>query len=131
MKDDRLTRNRANEEEKINPYQKLMLNNVYRDDIKTVQMEYWSILSDLIKYVWHDEESKTIHDLNVKTLDYKHHKKICDKLKGKETDTGDGFWWQFRCVKNKLLRYVWMSSGRCSVFNQVWWVFRVEHDIFG
>ena len=49
------------EEEEINPYQKVMLNNVYKDDIKTVQVEFWSILSDNIKYVQHDE--KTAHIL--------------------------------------------------------------------
>ena len=64
------------EEEEINLYQKVVLNNVYKDEIKTVQMEYWSILSDNVKYVQHDEESKTVHDLDVKTLVYRHHKKL-------------------------------------------------------
>ena len=41
-------------EEKINSYQKVVLNNVYKDDIKTAQMEYWSILSDNVKYVQQD-----------------------------------------------------------------------------
>ena len=56
------------EEEDINPYQKVVLNNVYKDEIETVQMEYWSILSDNVKYVQPDEESKTVHDLDVKDL---------------------------------------------------------------
>ena len=47
-------------------------------------MEYWSILSDNVKYVQHDEESKTTHDLGVKTLDYRHHKKLYNSLKGEE-----------------------------------------------
>ena len=55
------------EDKEINPYQKVVLNNVYRDKIKTAQMEYWSILSDNVKY---DKESKTVCDLDVKTLDY-------------------------------------------------------------
>ena len=59
------------EEEEINPYQKVVLNNMYKDEIKTTQMEYWSILSDNVKYVQHDEESKTVYDLEVKTLDYR------------------------------------------------------------
>ena len=89
MEDDRLTRNRTIEEEEINPYQKVVLNNVYRDDVKSGQMEYWSTLSNIVKYVQHDKESKTVHDLNVKTLHYKYHKKIYDKLKGEERQTLD------------------------------------------
>ena len=54
MEDDSLTRNRTNEEKEINPYQKVGLNNVYIDDVKTVQMEYWLILNDVLKYVQHD-----------------------------------------------------------------------------
>ena len=57
------------EEEEINPYQKVVLNNVYKDEINTVQMEYWSILSDNVRYLQHDKETKTACDLDVKTLD--------------------------------------------------------------
>ena len=66
-------------EEEINPYQKIVLNNIYQDYTKTVQMEFWSILSDDIKYVQHDE--KTAHILEVKTLDYRQHKKLYNTLK--------------------------------------------------
>ena len=47
-------------------------------------MEYWSILSDNVKYVQHDEESKTACDLYVKTLDYRHHTKLYNSLKGED-----------------------------------------------
>ena len=43
-----------------------------------------SILSDNVKYVQHDEESKTAHDLDVMSLDYRHHKKLYNSLKGEE-----------------------------------------------
>ena len=48
-----MTRNRLNEEDttETNPYQTMILNKVYKDDIKTEQMIQWSILSDLIKYI--------------------------------------------------------------------------------
>ena len=71
-------------EEERNPYQKLVLNNVYKDEIKTAQMQHWSILSDNVKYVLYDEESKAACDLDVKTLDYRHHKKLHNSLKGEE-----------------------------------------------
>ena len=66
----------------INPYRKVVLNDVYKDEIKTVQMEYWSILSDNVKYAQHDEQSKTAHHLDVKIFDYRHHKKLYNSLKG-------------------------------------------------
>ena len=77
---DKLTETKT--EKDINPYQKVVLYNLYKDDIKTVQMEFWSILSDDIKYIQHD--AKTAHILDVKTLDYRKHKKLYNKLKGKE-----------------------------------------------
>ena len=44
-------------EDEINSYQKVVLNNVYKHEIKTTQMEFWSILSDNVKYIEHDEKS--------------------------------------------------------------------------
>ena len=65
--------------ENENLYQKVVLDNVYKDENKTVQMENWSILSGNGRCIQHDEGSKTIHDLNVKTLDYQQHKKMYHK----------------------------------------------------
>ena len=47
-------------------------------------MEYWSILSDNVKYVQHDEESITVHGLDVRILDYRHHKKLYNSMKGEK-----------------------------------------------
>ena len=69
------------EEKGINPYIEGSMHNVYKDVIKTVQMEYWSILSN-VKYAQHDEESKTTCNLQVKNLDYRHHKKLHNNLNG-------------------------------------------------
>ena len=59
---DKLTGTKTNEEEEINPYQKVVLNNVYKDDTKTAQMEYRSIFRDIVKYIQHDTESRIVHD---------------------------------------------------------------------
>ena len=66
-----------------------MLNTLYKDDTETARMENWSMLSDIVKYVQHDRESRTVHDLDVKTLDYRQHKKLYNKLKGEERQTLD------------------------------------------
>ena len=56
--------------ENDNPYQKVVLNKVYQEKNKTMQMENWSILSDNVWYIQHDERSKTPHSLDISTLDY-------------------------------------------------------------
>ena len=47
-------------------------------------MEDWSILSDHVKYVKHDDGLETFHKLNVNTLNYHQYKDLYQKLKGKE-----------------------------------------------
>ena len=51
-----------------NPYKKVVLNKVYRDEDKTSQVENWSIFTDQIKYVHYDK--RTPHRLNLHTLHY-------------------------------------------------------------
>ena len=49
------------------------------------QMENWSILSNNVRYVQHDERSKTPHNLDINTLDYHQYKRLCNSLKGEES----------------------------------------------
>ena len=53
IEDNKMTSNRLNEEDttETNPYQMVILNKVYKDDIKTEQMLQWSKLSDLINQI--------------------------------------------------------------------------------
>ena len=46
-------------------------------------------MSDNIRYVNHDEGSKTTCKLDMKTLDYQQHKKLSLNLKGEESQTID------------------------------------------
>ena len=75
--------------ENENLYLKAMLNDVYTHENKMAYMENWSILSDNIRYVNHDEGPKTTCSLDVKTLDYQQHKKLYFNLKGEESHTID------------------------------------------
>ena len=70
-----------------NPYRRVILNKVYKEEDKTPQMENWSIFSDNIRHVQHDE--KTPHKLDLNTLDYQLHKELYCKLKGEESETLD------------------------------------------
>ena len=77
--------NRENE----NLYQRAMLNDVNKHENKMAHMENKSILSDNIRYVNHDEGSKTTCRLDMKNLDYQLHKRLYVNLKGKESQTID------------------------------------------
>ena len=47
-------------------------------------MEDWSILSDCVKYIKHDDGLETFHKLNVNVLNYCQYKDLYQELKGKE-----------------------------------------------
>ena len=47
------------------------------------QIEEWSILSDHVKYMTHDE-SEAFHKLNIDSLNYQQNKDLYKELKGKE-----------------------------------------------
>ena len=49
------------------PYKRVILNKVFKDKDKTPEMENWSIFSDNVRFVQHDE--KTPCKLNFNTLD--------------------------------------------------------------
>ena len=75
--------------ENENPYQKVVLNNEYKEENKTAHIENWSILGDNIRYVQHDESSKTTCNLDMKTLDHQQHKRPYLNMKGEESQTRD------------------------------------------
>ena len=74
-----------------NPYWKVILNKVYKEEDKMMKMENWSILSDNVRYVQHDEKSKTPHKLDLNTLDYHQHKELYCKLKGEKGHTLEAY----------------------------------------
>ena len=70
-----------------NPYKKVILNKVFREEDKSPEMRNWSIFSDNVRYIQH--EQMTPQNLNIDTLDYRHHKELYLKLKEKERETLD------------------------------------------
>ena len=69
------------------PYKKVVLNKVFREEDKSLEMRNWSIFSDNVRYI--QNEQKTSHKLNIDTLDYRQHKELYFKLKGEERETLD------------------------------------------
>ena len=70
-----------------NPYKKVVLNKVFREEDRSPEMRNWPIFSDNVRYIQH--EQKTPQNLNIDTLDYRHHKELYFKLKGEERETLD------------------------------------------
>ena len=70
-----------------NPYKKVVLNMVFKEEDKSPEMRNWSIFSDNVRYIQH--EQMTPQTFNIDTLDYRHHKELYHKLKGEERETLD------------------------------------------
>ena len=72
----------SNQCQSNNPYKRVVLNNVYREPDKSLEMKSWSIFSDNVRYIQHDQ--MTSQNLNLDTLDYRDHKNLYLKLKEEE-----------------------------------------------
>ena len=70
-----------------NSYKKVVLNNVFKELDKSPEMKSWSIFSNNVGYVQHDQ--MTSQNLNIDTLDYRDHKDLYLKLKEEERETYD------------------------------------------
>ena len=77
IEDEKLTREK---DEEINPYQRIVVNNTDKDNIKASQMSHCSILSNMVKYLQHDGDYKNLHDLSIIALDEENDRKMCEKL---------------------------------------------------
>ena len=70
-----------------NPYQRVVLYNVYKIPEKCLEMKNWSIFSDNVRYVQHDQ--MTTQNLDFDTLDYRNHKDLYFQLKEEKQETLD------------------------------------------
>ena len=54
--------------EETNPYQKLIVNNAERVEPLMMQVEQWSILSNVLNYIQHDRHHTMNHTLNIQAV---------------------------------------------------------------
>ena len=64
-----MTQNQVN-----NPYRRVVWNNVYKIPEKCPEMKNWSLFSDNVRYLQHDQ--MTTQNLDFDTLDYRNHKEL-------------------------------------------------------
>ena len=70
-----------------NPYKRVVLNNIYKLPESCPEMKNWSIFSDNVRYVQHDQI--TAQNLDLDTLDYRNHQDLYFQLKDEEIETLD------------------------------------------
>ena len=70
-----------------NPYRKVVLNKVFKEEDKSPEMRNWSIFSDNVRYVQHDQV--TPQNLNIDALNYRDLKQLYLKLREKKGKTLD------------------------------------------
>ena len=79
--------NEMTQDQGDNPYKRVILNNVYQVPEKCPEMKNWSIFSNNIRYVQHDQI--TTQNLDFDTLDYRNHKDLYFQLKEEKRETLD------------------------------------------
>ena len=70
-----------------NPYKEVILNKVFKEEDKSPEMRNWSMFSNNVRYIQHDQAIS--QNLHLDTLDYRDHKELYTKLKGEERETLD------------------------------------------
>ena len=90
-----------------NPYKKVVLNKVFREEDKSPEMRNWSIFSDNVRYIQHDQATQ--QNLNIDTLDYRDHKELYLKLREEKRETLDVDFGLYPDVIK--LRYLDVSEG--------------------
>ena len=66
---------------------KVVLNNIFKEKDESPEMRNWSIFSDNVKYIQHNQA--TSQNINIDTLDYRDHKDLYLRLKKEEGETLD------------------------------------------
>ena len=79
--------NEMTQNQEDNLYKRVVLNNVYKMPESCPEMKNWSIFSDNVRYVQHDQI--TAQDLDLDTLDYRNHQDLYFQLKDEEIATLD------------------------------------------
>ena len=85
----------------INPYHEITVNKTEGDNTIILQMEQWSILSNVINYIQYDKLPRNFYKLDIKAVDQKSHKKIYNKEEERQVLQLD-----FRYMPDKLKEFL-------------------------
>ena len=68
IEDDRLNKDNIDNEEEVNPYQNIIINEFDRKNTIASQMEQWPILSNIFNYVQDDRNPRDFCNLDIKVI---------------------------------------------------------------
>ena len=72
-----------------NPYQELIVNNAEKIEPLMMQMEQWTILSNILNYIQHDRHHTMNHTLNIRTMkNYRSNSEAKEEKEFMESDFG-------------------------------------------
>ena len=93
IEEDKLCRDNI-DDDKVNPYHNILINNIDKENVITSQLEQWSILSNIVNYVQYDRNPKNFYELNVKAIYQKNNNKMYDQLKNEDRQVLRVRFWQ-------------------------------------
>ena len=122
IEDDKLVSNNIDEDE-VNPYHEIITNKVEKENIITMQLEQYSVLSNIVNYVHYDRHYRNFCYLDIKTIDQKSHRKIYDKYKEEDRHILDiDFSDTSEKIERRLFRHVQRNSVRSDLMILPAWV---------
>ena len=95
----------------MNPYRKLIVNNAEKIDTVLSQMEQWSILGNVVKYIKYDNHPKNFHNQGISGV-LKEKGKGKSNLERRETFDGFRFWRHTREIKGRVFTCVQRNTIR-------------------
>ena len=81
-----------------NPYKELIVNNAEKIEPLMIQMEQWSILSNILNYIQHDRHHMINHNLSIRAVNK--YKNSSETQEGREITELDLVVYQKYYVKN-------------------------------
>ena len=72
-----------NTSEDTNPYCEVIVNDAEKYDIILLQMEQWSILSNMVNYIEYNRHPKNFYNLDIKAVNQKCQRKRHNKEEGR------------------------------------------------
>ena len=107
IEEDKISKDNIDDDE-VNLYCNIIINDIDRENVITSQMEQWLILSNVVCDVQYDRNPKNFNDLDVKAIDQKNHRKMYDLLKDEDSQI---LQLDFEEDPDKLWQYLDMYEG--------------------
>ena len=111
-----------------NSYKELLVNNGEKIESLMTQMEQWSILSNVLNYIQHDEHHMINHNLSIRAVN-KHGNGSETKEEREFAELDFSIMPKILC-EEYLDIYIWGNSIRNIEHHKMWWEFWFKYNVF-